>query len=134
MQNKPYRIAVIEDSPVYLTAIESAIADMPQAVLVGTAETPEEGIHLVERTEPDLVMVDLFLKQGTGVEVLQHCRSQKREIMIAVMTNAPSPELERHCRALGAAGFHDKAQGFDWIAGMANGTGSMQSSARNETN
>ncbi len=129
MQNEPYRIAVIEDSPVYLTAIEYAIADTSQAVLVGTAETAEEGIHLIERTGPDLVMVDLFLKRGTGIEVLQHYRSQKRETVIAVMTNSPSPELERHCRALGAAGFHDKAQGFDWIAGMANGTGSMPSSS-----
>lgn len=121
MQNKPYRIAVIEDSPEYLAAIESAIASLPQAVLVGTADTAADGMRLLDRTNPDLVLVDVFLKQGTGIEVLQHCQSQQRPTAVAVMTSAPSRELEHYCRFLGAAGFHDKAQGFDWVAGMASG-------------
>jgi DNA-binding NarL/FixJ family response regulator len=119
MHLTPCRIAVIEDSPLYLAAIESALADFPATVLVGTADTAEGGIKVVDQVNPDLLVVDLFLKQGTGIEVLQHCQSQERKTKIAVMTNAPSRQLEEHCRALGATAFHDKAEGFDWIPAMA---------------
>jgi two-component system, OmpR family, response regulator len=119
MEHKPCRIAVIEDSSEYLAAIESALATMPETVLVGIANTAADGIQMIERAHPDLLLVDVFLRQGTGIEVLQHCQSQLQPMAIAVMTNAPSPELERYCRKLGATGFHDKADGFDWVAGMA---------------
>lgn len=119
MQNRPYRIAVIEDSPEYLAAIEAAFASLPHTVLVGTADTSVDGIRLIDQTDPDLLLVDIFLKQGTGIEVLQHCRSQQRSTTVAVMTSAPSRELEHYCRSLGAASFHDKAEGFDWLAAMA---------------
>lgn len=119
MERKSLRIAVIEDSPEYLAAIQSALTTLPQTVLVGSAETAAEGIQLVDRVHPDLLLVDVFLKQGTGIDVLQHFQAQQRPMTVAVMTSAPSPELEQYCRKLGAAGFYDKAEGFDWVAGMA---------------
>jgi len=121
MQDRPYRIAVVEDSPQYLAAIKAALADLRKFVLVGTADNAADGIRLVERAVPDLLLVDVFLKQGTGIEVLQHCRSQQRPTTVTVMTSAPSRELEHYCRSLGATGFHDKAEGFDWLAAMAVG-------------
>ena len=119
MEHKSLRIAVIEDSPDYLAAIASALARLPQVVLVGTADTAAEGIQMVHREAPDLLLVDMFLKQGTGIEVLQHFQVHARSMAVIVMTNAPSPQLERYCQELGATGFFDKAEGFDWVAGMA---------------
>lgn len=120
MERKSLRIAVIEDSPEYLRAIKSALTALPQAVLVGSANTAAEGIQLVDRVNPDLLLVDVFLKQGTGIEVLQYLHHlQPRPMAVAVMTSAPSPILEQYCRNLGAAGFYDKADGFDWLAEMA---------------
>jgi len=119
MEHTPCRIAVIEDSPEYLAAIELALTTLPEAVLVGTADTAAAGIRLVDRANPDLLLLDVFLKQGTGIEVLQHFQCQSRPMAIAVMTNAPSPELEQYCRRLGAAAFYDKAEGFEWVARMA---------------
>lgn len=110
---------MIEDSPAYRSAIEAALAEVPEAELVGMAETANDGIRLVEQTRPDWVLTDIFLKQGTGLDVLSHYQSRPQPPQLACMTNAPSTELQRHCRALGAASFHDKADGFEWIASLA---------------
>lgn len=113
---------MIEDSPAYRSAIEAALAEVPEAELVGMAETASDGIRLVEQAEPDLVLTDIFLKQGTGLDVLAHYQNRPKPPQFACMTNAPSTELQHHCRALGAASFHDKADGFEWIATLATRT------------
>ena len=81
---------------------------MPEAVVVGTAAAADSAASLVAETEPDLLFLDVFLKRGTGLDVLRSLKFSRTRIL--VMTDSPSEELERRCLALGAAEFFDKAE------------------------
>jgi CheY-like chemotaxis protein len=113
---RPLRIAVIEDSPEFLSAIQSLLAsETPDAVITGTATSASEGIELLQGTEPDLLLLDLFLEHSTGIDVLRHLQTAGNDTPTVVMTNAPSAELRRLCFHFGAHAFLDKADLLDWL-------------------
>ena len=59
----------------------------------------------------------MFLHNGTAIELLEQLRQRHRKPLTIIITNTPSIELREHCLSLGASGFFDKAQGFDWLPG-----------------
>jgi len=115
MSTKALRIAVIEDSPEFLASITSLLSEIPDIVFAGSAATAEGALELLRRAEPDLVLLDVYLQRGTGMDVLKDLSFKRDHAVIAVMTNAPSSTLERCCLELGAKDFVDKADIVDWL-------------------
>jgi two-component system, OmpR family, response regulator len=101
------KVVVAEDSDAYLLRIRAALSDLP-VELVGTAKTSVEAISLIERFQPDLIVVDIFLLEGSGVDILHHLNTVGSRARRVVMTSEQSPELRSACLALGAARFLDK--------------------------
>ena len=111
----PVRVAVIEDSPEFLSAIEALLTEIPGAVLAGTSAAADDAIQLLRKARPDLVLLDVFLAHGTGLDVLRSLRAEGNQTTIVVMTGTPSPEMEAACRGLGASEFVDKADLLKWL-------------------
>ncbi|HZQ54196.1 MAG TPA: response regulator transcription factor [Bryobacteraceae bacterium] len=113
---RPLRVAIVEDSPEFLSAIQSVLAsEAPDAVITGTATSASEGIELLRESEPDLALLDLFLQRSTGIDLLRHLQTAGNGTPTVVMTNAPSDELRRLCFHFGARAFLDKADLLDWL-------------------
>jgi len=66
---------------------------MPNAVV--TAASVGEGIERLSQDRPDLVMCDLKLPDGTGLEVLQHARQQQLETPF-IITDVPTAEMIKY--------------------------------------
>lgn len=70
---------------------------------VGFAETEEQGSGWL--TSPDgqwdLAIVDLFLKQGSGLGVIQACKDRKAHQKVVVLTNYATPDIRTRCTQLG---------------------------------
>lgn len=111
----PVRVAVIEDSPEFLTAVETFLSELPGAVLAGTSAAADDAIQLLRNCRPDLVLLDVFLAHGTGLDVLRRLQAKGNQTMTIVMTGTPSPELKALCLALGASQFVDKAELLEWL-------------------
>jgi CheY-like chemotaxis protein len=78
-----------------------------------SAATPAAAIELVSAYKPTIVILDLFLTGGSGVEVLRAMGERNTNTHVVVVTNAPSSSLSKACRDLGARFFFDKALEFD---------------------
>jgi DNA-binding NarL/FixJ family response regulator len=100
---------VVEDSEAFLMRLRLALDESPQLEVVGVAESVGQAISLLDRTRPDLVLLDLYLKEGNGVDVLRHIRETGLSVRTLVMTSSDSGELQSACLSLGAHGFFDKA-------------------------
>ncbi|MDR0457990.1 MAG: response regulator [Burkholderiaceae bacterium] len=61
----------------------------------------------------DLAIVDLFLKQGCGLGVLQACRQRAPYQKVVVLSNYATPDIRAHCLQLGADAVFDKSQDID---------------------
>ena len=111
----PLRVLVVEDSAVLRKRIVGDIAALGQFDVVGWAESQNEAVECVVHLKPDVVVTDLRLKQGTGVEVIRQVRAKRPEPppSIVVLTNYATPEYKQRCLEFGANEFFDKTTEYN---------------------
>ncbi|WGT65607.1 response regulator [Variovorax paradoxus] len=111
---------LIEDSSTIREALVPALADLVNAEVVAVAETAREGIEILQKLGDswDLAVVDLFLREGSGLAVLRTCKQRAPHQRMVVLTNYPTEEMRRRSLELGADALFDKStqldQFFEW--------------------
>ena len=71
-------------------------------------------IEFYEGPEPtDLVIIDIFLKRGSGLGVLRAASDLGRPISLVVLSNYATPDMRRKCLELGASRVFDKSNEID---------------------
>ena len=80
--------------------------------IVGCAESPDEAIAGILRTNPDCVVLDYQLIDGTAVDVLRAVHPVSPATVFLVLTNHPIPQYRRVCLEAGASRFFDKSLEF----------------------
>ena len=83
--------------------------------VVGTAEDETSAMHWLGASDHvcDLVIVDIFLKQGSGLGVLRAARELHKPMMMIVLSNYATPDMRRKCLAMGASRVFDKSNEID---------------------
>lgn len=109
------KVYVVEDSPVIRAALTQRIEDDPRFAVVGYADTASGAIVELQQRLPDILIVDLNLRQGTGYDILAHLKTVgvPAKLKTLVLTNYASPAHRRRALELGAGGFYDKSMQFD---------------------
>lgn len=93
------RVLVVEDEPAYRAFLRVVVADAG-AELVGEAATSTEGRRLVSRLQPDLVIVDIHLPDGNGLDLAEELRAAQKGVQVIVAT--ASSESDCVSRAISA--------------------------------
>lgn len=110
------RVVIVEDSEIIRARLSETISEIPKVEIVGQAETESEALALLRDTEWDAAVLDLQLKQGTGLGVLKTLgQSRSPATRIIVFTNYAFPQYRDRSLALGADYFFDKAREFDRV-------------------
>jgi DNA-binding NarL/FixJ family response regulator len=107
---KPLQVYVVEDSPIIRRLLTSGI-EAAGAELIGESADAPSAVADLAQLRPDLIVIDIALKSGTGFDVLeglQELDPQPAAIKI-VLTNYASAEYLRISLRMGANGFFDKA-------------------------
>jgi DNA-binding NarL/FixJ family response regulator len=109
------KVFLVDDSTVVRDRVAAVLKDLAMTI-VGSAETPEDAIHGILTTHPDVVVLDVQLQGGGGLDVLRAVRRTRPDIVFVVFTNYADPA----CRALylssGAQRYLDKTTQFDQLA------------------
>lgn len=61
----------------------------------------------------DIVILDLFLAEGSGIGVLCEIADKRLAVPIVVLTNYATEEIRERCKALGAVALFDKSRELD---------------------
>jgi len=79
------RIALVEDDVNFQNALMEAIADAPDMRLTSVSGTRSQGLQVAERLEADVLLVDLGLPDGSGIDVIRaaHARWPGCNIMVS---------------------------------------------------
>jgi DNA-binding NarL/FixJ family response regulator len=104
-------VFVVEDSPTLRDALVATLEDLAPVRVTGVAAGAAEALHALaaEPTPCDLAIVDLFLAQGSGLDLLQALQQRRSRVRRVVLTNAATPALRARCLALGAEQVFDKS-------------------------
>lgn len=97
--------------------IRARVAGMltPSATIVGEGETPQGCIDGILATHPDVVVLDVQLLGGQGIEVLRAVRSSDPNVAFVVFSNNSGPAYRKRYLGAGAARFLDKSTEFDQL-------------------
>jgi two-component system, cell cycle sensor histidine kinase and response regulator CckA len=109
------RILVVEDSHIVRDRLKSLLAAVGRFEIVGHAETASDAIQLIESQRPDAIILDMRLREGTGMDVLAAIRTMSGRPFAVVLTSYPNEEYRQRCLDLGAQVFLDKTSEFDLV-------------------
>lgn len=106
---------IVEDNPTIRENLIGTLEELACINAVGSAETENEGkAWLAEnRDEWDLAIVDLFLKQGSGLGVLASCRDRPSRQKVVVLSNYATADIRQRCAQLGVDAVFDKSNEID---------------------
>jgi len=111
----PLKTFIIEDSPVIRENLIATLEELAPVVVVGTAEYEASALEWLGHPDhaADLVIVDIFLKGGSGLGVLRHATGLQKGAKLVVLSNYATPDMRRKCLELGADKVFDKSDDID---------------------
>lgn len=111
----PLKTFLVEDSPMIRENLIAALEELAPIEVVGTAEDERSAVDwLAAVSQPcDLVIIDIFLKGGSGLGVLRAAQALGHSMKLVVLSNYATPDMRRKCVALGASRVFDKSSDID---------------------
>ena len=111
----PLKTYIVEDSPVIRDNLIATLEELVPVKVVGTAEDEATALAWLARPDHpfDLVIIDIFLKGGSGLGVLRHATGLKRDAKLVVLSNYATPDMRQKCIELGAHRVFDKSDEID---------------------
>ena len=116
----PVRVFLADDSAPIRERVAELLAVRAMDV-VGQAETPQASIDGILAAHPDVVVLDVQLEGGTGLQVLRAVREARPEIAFVVFSNNSGPAYRKRYLGEGAVCFLDKSSEFDQLAAAVAG-------------
>jgi CheY-like chemotaxis protein len=106
----PLRIFIADDSKPVTEMLVELVTSMGRFEVVGTADSEASALESIGTLKPDVIVVDLQLKSGSGNDVVRGVRADPAlaGMHVIVMSNHASPGMRAGCLKLGADDFFDK--------------------------
>ncbi|RCW66691.1 response regulator [Pseudorhodoferax soli] len=111
----PLVVFLVEDNALIRDNLIVALEELVDMRVVAWAESEESAAEWL-REHPDgwqLAVIDLFLRDGSGLGVLQACRARDPRQRAVVLTNYADVDIRAQCLALGADAVFDKSTELD---------------------
>lgn len=109
------RTYIVEDNATIRENLIGTLEELASIQALGWAETENEAKRWLAQHENqwDLTIVDLFLKQGSGLGVLEACRGRSAGQRVVVLSNYATADMRKRCAQLGADAVFDKSNEID---------------------
>jgi DNA-binding NarL/FixJ family response regulator len=113
----PISVAIVEDDAAFRGLLADAVVATPDLLLLGTAEDVASGRRLLERHAPDVLLVDLGLPDGSGIELIRHAAQRLPACDVLVITAFGDERHVIEAIEAGATGYlHKDAADADLVA------------------
>jgi two-component system OmpR family response regulator len=112
-QTLPLRVLIIEDSALLAARLIELVNRLPDVDLIDSVDTEADALERISAGSPDVLILDLHLREGSGFGVLRSVAGSTRpRPKIIVMTNFGLPEYRREAESFGVEAFLDKAREY----------------------
>lgn len=115
MDVKAKRILIIDDHPLYRDGLKAGLDQHEGYEAVGEAGTCAEGLKSARKLKPDLVMIDISLPDGSGIELTREILSVLPETMVIIISMHSKIDFIAAAFQAGASGYVAKGSGSDCI-------------------
>jgi DNA-binding NarL/FixJ family response regulator len=102
------KVFFVDDSVIVVERLKNLLTEIEGIEAVGHAVNEKDAVDLILKTKPDLVILDIRLRSGNGIEVLARIKKEHPPPVVIMLTNYPYPQYRKRCMELGADYFFDK--------------------------
>jgi DNA-binding NarL/FixJ family response regulator len=109
------KVFIADDSMVLRERLVEMLSEVPGVEIIGHAQDVPEALTSIEKLNPDVVILDIRMPGGSGMDVLQDIKRKQQAPTVIILTNYPYPQYRKKCLGLGADYFFDKSTEFEKI-------------------
>ena len=109
------KVFLVEDSVVIRRRLKRMLADLKEVEVMGEAGDARLATDVILQHKPDVVLLDIHLESGSGIDVLQKVKKEKPAPAVIILTNYPYPQYRQKCLEAGADFFFVKSSEFDKV-------------------
>jgi DNA-binding NarL/FixJ family response regulator len=113
--NKPIRVLIADDHPLFQAGLAGLLAALPGTELVGTAATGAEAVEIACQTQPDVVMMDLHMPGLDGIEATRRILAGNPHTAVVVLTMFDDDDFVVAALRAGARGYLLKGASHEQI-------------------
>ncbi len=105
MSDRPIRVVLVDDDPLVRAGLILMLGGAAQLQIVGEAGDGAEGLEVIARTHPDVVLMDIRMPRMDGLTAVQRLSEKRDPPKVIVLTTFDADEHVVRALALGATGF-----------------------------
>lgn len=110
-----FSVLLVEDSPMMRKRLHALLTEVERLRSIIEAEDVMEAMDACDKFQPDVAIIDIRLKIGTGLDVLDYIRSTIPSCITIIFTSLPAEEVKADCLARGADYCFQKATEFERV-------------------
>jgi len=107
------RLFIADDSEILRFRLIEMLSEIKEIEIVGQTGYAQEAIESVKKLIPDVVILDLRLPDGNGINVLKTIKKRNAFTKVIIFTNYPYFQYRKRCLDAGAEFFFYKATEFE---------------------
>lgn len=104
------RVAVLDDHQLFRQGLRALLSEHPHLSLIGEAGNAREAYDMVDKTQPDVVLVDLRLPGTDGIAATREIKRRQPRCRVMVLTATKDEHMVRQAFAAGALGYFVKSE------------------------
>ena len=109
------KVFIADDSAVMRERLIEMLSELPEIEIIGQAQDGIKAKNLIEKLNPDVVILDIRMPRGNGIDVLQNIKKDNPALIVIMLTNYPYPQYRKKCMKAGADYFFDKSTEFEKV-------------------
>lgn len=109
------KVMIVDDHPLVREGLIARISTLPEVTVCGEASSVESALRLLETTRPDLIIVDLALKDGHGLDLIKRVKQSSCATKILVLTAYDEALFAERALRAGAQGYVHKQEVQDTL-------------------
>jgi len=112
------RVFLVEDSALIHERLVALLHGLDGIEVIGNADNATDAIDGIAAAGADVVVLDIKLRNSSGLDVLKHIKHRMPDVAVIMLTNYATPEYRDTYRQEGAEDFLDKTNEFESLRGI----------------
>ncbi|MCE1164798.1 MAG: response regulator transcription factor [Bacteroidetes bacterium] len=109
------KLFIVDDSKLIVDRLINLLSDVEGLRIIGHANSASVAKDYIRRSAPDFVILDIHLRDGSGIELLKDVKMNLPGTTVMMLTNFPEEDYRKKCFELGAEYFLDKSIEFEKV-------------------
>lgn len=104
------RVMILDDHPLVRSGLEQLLADEPGFTVAASVDSSQQLLQALKTETPDLLLLDLTLREGNALDLIETITQRLPEVRILVVTMHQEALFAERCLRAGALGFVCKSE------------------------